>query len=146
MNRGITIIELIVAVAIISTLGILSAAFYIRFLTQNAVANTKDQLVGSFRKAQVYSMMGKQNGVWGVKYTASPKQITLYLLGASAFDESFSVNNNIAIKLSDGSDFTNITFAKITGLPSSSPTITISSGNNSKTVSINSQGVASKTN
>jgi len=138
MNRGITIIELLLVIAIISTLGIFSASFYARFLTQNAVENTQNQLVNSFRKAQIYSMMGKQNGTWGVRYT--PNQITLYLVGNSSFDEIFDLNDNVTVTTFD------ITFAKITGLPSSTVNITITGGNNTKTVTINNQGVVSKTN
>jgi len=138
-QRGLTIIELLLVILIVSIIGLLSASFYSRFLTQNAVDNTVSQMVSSFRKAQVYSMMGKQNGVWGVRYTTSPKKITLYLVGSSAFDESFDVNSTVAIN-----DFTDITFAKITGLPSSTASITISGGNNTKTMTINSQGVVSR--
>lgn len=138
MNRGITIIELLIVISLISTIGLMSTSFYSRFLTQNAVDNTDNQLVNSFRKAQIYSMMGKQNGVWGVKYDSATKKITLYLTGNSAFDENYTVNNNITVTVFD------ITFAKITGLPSSSPTITISGGNSTKTITINSQGVVSK--
>lgn len=141
MNRGVTIIELLLVVVIISTLGIFSASFYARFLTQNEVGNTVDRLIGSFRKAQVYSMMGKQNGVWGVRHTESPKKITLYLSGNSGFDETFSVNSNITI-----SGFTDITFARITGLPSITANITISGGNSSKTIILSSQGVVSRSN
>lgn len=145
-SRGITIIELLLVVSLISTIGLLSASFYSRFLTQNAVDNTENQLVSSFRKAQIYSMMGKQNGTWGVKYTAATNKITLYLTGNAAFDENYSVNNNITV-----GGFTDITFDRITGLPkssgvpiTSSVTITITGGNNSKTITINSQGVVSK--
>lgn len=143
MSKGVTIIELLLVIAIISTLGVFSASFYARFLTQNEVENTADQLVGSLRKAQIYSMMGRQNGSWGVKYTESPKKITLYLSGNSAFDGDFSVNSNVNL-----SGFTDILFAKVTGLPSPSgpTTITISGGNNSKTININTQGVVSRTN
>lgn len=137
-SSGVTIIELLIVIFLISTIGLLSASFYSRFLTQNAVENTQNQLVSSFRKAQVYSMMGKQNGTWGVRYGSN--KITLYLSGNTAFDENYDVNSNITV-----TDF-DITFAKITGLPSSSPTITISSGGNSKTIDINSQGVVSRTN
>lgn len=138
MSRGVTIIELLLVVVIISTIGLMSVSFYSRFYTQNAVDNVDNQLVASFRKAQMYSMMGKQNGVWGVKYV--PNTITLYLTGNPAFDENYSVNNNIAV-----TGF-NITFAKITGLPSASPTITISGGSSSKTITVNSQGVVSRGN
>jgi len=123
----------------------MSVSFYSRFLTQNSVDNTVTKLVQSFRKAQVYSMTGKQNGVWGVKYvsTPPPHKIVLYLTGNTAFDESFSVNDNITI-----SGFTDISFAKATGIriPSipDTITITISGDNSTKTVTINSQGVVSR--
>lgn len=140
-SKGITIIELLLVVVIISTLGVMAVSFYARFLTQNAVDNTTIQLVNSLRKAQIYSMTGKQNGVWGVKYTISPKEITLYLIGNSGFDESFSVSSNIEIN-----NFTDIAFSKVTGIPSLSPTITIVGDNNSNTIVVNGQGVVSRTN
>lgn len=143
-QAGITIIELLLVIVIVSIIGLMSVSFYSRFLTQNAVDNTVNQLVASFRKAQTYSMMGKQNGTWGVRYTTSPKKITLYLVGNSAFDENYDLNSNITV-----SGFTDITFAKITGLPSGGSfplTITITGGNNSKIISVNNQGVVSKTN
>ncbi len=138
-ESGISIIEFLVVVLIISTIGVMGVSYYARFLTQNAVENTTTQLVNSLRKAQVYSMTGKQNGVWGVKYTTSPKRIVLYLSGNSAFDEKFDVNSNITI-----SGFTDINFAKVTGLPSTTASITITGGNNTKTVNVNSQGVVSR--
>lgn len=136
-QNGVTLIELILSIVIISTLALLSVSFYSRFFTQNAVDNANNQLVGSLRKAQIYSMMGKQNGTWGVKYASN--KITLYLVGNSAFDENYSVNNNITV-----SNFSDISFAKSTGLPSSVAIITINSGSNTKIVTINSQGVVSK--
>src|SRR5438309_506925 len=67
MEVGFTLIELLVVMAVVSILGVMSVAFYSRFLIQNEVANTTDQFAGEFRKAQIYSMMGKQSGgVWGV--------------------------------------------------------------------------------
>lgn len=147
-EKGITIIELILVVTIISTLGIFSASYYSRFLTQNAVNNLVDQLVSSLRKAQIYSMTGKQNGLWGVKYDAlgSPKKITFYFTGNTAFDENFNINDNIIV-----SGFTDISFAKVSGsrIPAPPPdliTITITGLNNTKTITVNSQGVASRTN
>lgn len=138
-SLGITVIELLLVTSIMLTLGVMSISFYARFLTQNAVDNTATRLINSFRKAQIYSMTGKQNGIWGVKYVSN--KITMYLSGNLAFDENYSVNDNITI-----SGFTDISFAKITGLPSASGTITISGNNSSKTVVINSQGVVSRTN
>lgn len=141
-ERGFTLIELLMVIAIILMLGTLSSVFFSRLLLQNSVANVEDQLVAELRKAQVYSMIGKRGGVWGVSYGSN--LITLFQ-GATfatrntAFDEKFSVNPNITI-----SGFTEIEFTRITGLPSSAPTITISGNSGSKTITINSQGVVSR--
>lgn len=141
-SAGITFIELLLVIAIIAGLGVMSASFYSRFLTQNSVSNVSDQIAGQLRKAQIYSMMGKQSsGVWGVRFTSGPKKVTLFLQGNSAFDESFSVNENINISGWSGNE---TTFARITGEPSNTPTITISGISNPKTLTINSMGVISR--
>lgn len=138
-SAGFTLVELLLVVSIVLIIGTFSAVFYTRFLTQNAVANTQDQLVGQLRKAQIYSMMGKQNGSWGVKYSSITKKITLYLTGNSAFDENFTTNNNITI-----SGFSDLSFARITGLPSTTGTYTITGNDSSRQVIVNSQGVVSR--
>ena len=138
-EHGITLVELLISIFIISVISTLSIAFYARFLTQNSVEDTANRLVGSLRKAQIYSMSGKQNGTWGVKYTVGTKTLTLYLTGNSAFDENFTHNNNIAI-----SGFTDIPFTKITGRTVTPATITITGASSSKTVTVNSEGFVSK--
>lgn len=139
MSKGLTIIELLLVVSIILTLGVMSISFHSRFVLQNALSNTENQLLGSFRKAQIYSMMGRRNGTWGVKYSSLNNKITLYLTGNSAFDENFSVNNNISIN-----GFTDISFAKTTGQASQTSTITITGLNTAKTITVNSQGVTTR--
>jgi len=147
LRQAYTLIELILVVAIITTLGILSTAFYSRFLTQNAVDNTIDQLVGSLRKAQIYAMVSRKSGSsgWGVNYKgSSPKKIILFqgpnfATRNTALDEEFHVNENIAI-----SGISEVNFARVSGLPSSSLTITVAGGNNSKTMTVNSGGVVSR--
>lgn len=145
MEKGVTFIELLLVVAIVLTLSVLSAPFYSRFLTQNAVDNTSDQLIGSFRKAQLYAISSKKFSSWGVNY--SSYKITLYkgssyLTRDASFDENFSVNTNISVSFSAPS--TDVNFARVTGLPNISPTITVTDNNKSDVFSINSQGVVSR--
>lgn len=148
--RGFTLIELLLTVSIISVIGMLSTGFYARFFLQNAVANTADQFAADFRKAQMYSMTGKYNltnTTWGVRYGSNT--ITLFLGGTyatrnSAFDETYTVNPNIVV-----SGFTEIVFEKktglpISGIPSNTPTITVTGGSTSKTITLNAQGVANR--
>jgi len=145
--KGFTFIEIILVVAIMLTISIMTPTFYSRFLLQNSVANTTDQLAGSMRKAQFQSMMGKNADSWSVNYSANT--ITLYKgnnfgVRDPSFDEKFTVNPNISV-----SGFTDLNFAKVSGLPSPGPfplnvSISSSSGNNSDVVTVNSQGVVSR--
>ena len=141
-SEGFTLIELLLVISIISIIGTFSVVFFSRFLTQNAVANTQDRLLGQLRKAQIYAMMGRQNDSWGVDFRSNT--ITLfkgpsYLDRTIAFDEKFSENANISI-----SGFSEIVFTKTTGLPSTFATYTITGNDSSKQITVNSQGVASR--
>lgn len=125
------------------TISILSAAFYSRFLLQNSVDNTVDQLTGTLRKAQTYSMAGKGGSAWSVNYSSNT--ITLYkgssfALRDPASDEKFSINPNVVI-----SGLSDIFFARATGLPTPSYSgITVSADNNSKTITVNQYGMVTR--
>ena len=142
-NRGFSFLEVILVVSIVSILSLIGTVFYTRFLTQNAVANTTEHMISQMRKAQIYAMEGRQNGgSWGVNYTASPKQIQLYLQGDSAFNENYAVNPNITI-----SPAFNLLFNHYTGVPTGATlplTITISGNNSTQSITVNAQGVVSK--
>lgn len=133
-TSGVTLLELLLVVALVSIVSLSATPFYARFLTQNAVADTADRIVGSLRKANTYSMMGKQNTAWGVRYVGNT--LTLYAQGNAAFDENYTVGSNITV-----SGLSDVVFAKTTGLPTpSSLTITITGGNDTKTLTVNSEG------
>jgi len=141
-SYGFTFIELIFSLSFVLILSLLAVPFYSRFFAQNDVVNTTDRLVGSLRKAQLYSMMGRQNGTWGVNYSSNT--ITLFQGSTfstrnSALDERFSVNSAVTI-----AGLTQLTFARATGTPSAAPIITVSGNSNTKTITINGQGVVSK--
>ena len=144
-SSGFTLIELLLVISMISIIGTFSVVFFSRFLTQNAVANTQDQLIGQLRKAQIYAMMGRQNDSWGVVFESN--KITLFK-GSSfaerdtAFDETFNENANVLIP-----GFPEIYFTKTTGLPPSGSypvTYSIFGNDSSKQFTINSQGVVSR--
>jgi len=151
LHHGFTLIELLLVIALMLLLGTMGTAFTSRFLTQNGVTNAQDQLVGDLRKAQMNAMMGKQRTNvtcnpcnWGVNYGGTANTITLYLGNTfagrnSAFDEKFSVNASISI-----TGVTDVNFAKVTGLPNTTGTMTITGNGQTKTVTINSQGMVTR--
>jgi len=90
-NKGFTLVEVLLTIAIFLIVGGLSSPFYARFLIQNNVSNVVDQLSGQLRKAQIYSMMGRQNGSWGVTINSGAiilYQGTSFVSRNSAFHES----------------------------------------------------------
>lgn len=140
--NGFTLIELLLVIGIMLIIAGSSSPFYARFLTQNNVSNVIDQLSGQLRKAQLYAMMGRQNGPWGV--TISSGSIILFqgVNFASrnvALDEKFLINPAININ-----GLSEIIFTKVTGLPNITPTIEISGNGTFKTLTINNQGVVNK--
>lgn len=143
--KGFSFIEIILVLAIVSIISLIGTVFYTRFLTQNSVANTTDHMISQLRRAQIYSMEGRQNGGnWGVNFTASPKQVQFYLQGNTAFNENYSVNSNVTV-----SPTFNVLFSHYSGIPTGATfplTITISDTNVnvSESITINSQGVVSK--
>lgn len=138
MKNGFSLIELIIVIAVILVLGTASAVFYSRFLNQNSVANASDSIVGELRKAQMYSMAGKQDSSWGVKWGSNT--ITLFATRSASFDETVSVPSVVTI-----TGFTQVIFAKPTGTPDVPTTGTISdSKGNTKTFTISSQGMISR--
>lgn len=144
MNRGFSIIETLLVVVLVLALWTLSTAFYSRFLLQNAASNTADQVAATLRKAQVYSMMGKQGGKWGVHYTNSPNSFTLfqgetYLTRNPAFDQVLVLNPNVQV-----SGLTDVIFNKGNGMTDTPLTIIITAGNTVKNVLVSAEGGVSK--
>jgi type II secretory pathway pseudopilin PulG len=142
MQKGFSFIEFILVISLIILLGTLTTSFASRFLTQSGVLNASDQLIGDLRKAQVNAMMGKQNSNWGVNFASNT--ITLYkgssfATRTTAFDEKFSTSSSITI-----SGLTDLNFYRITGTSSATPTITISGRGETRTITVNSQGVATR--
>lgn len=139
---GFSLIELLLVMALITVIGSFSAVIFSRFLTQTATTNFQDQMIGQLRKAQLYSMMGRQNSGWGVQFSGNTLVLfkgNTYATRTPALDESFSENPNLSI-----TGFSEIDFTKGTGTPSASGTFTIVGNENSKTFTVNSQGVVTR--
>jgi len=151
-QSGFTLIELLLVIALITSVGAMTTAYMARFLTQNAVLNTQDQLVGDLRKAQLYTMMGKKNLNWGVYYNSTTPN-AIYLYGGTgttfaarntAFDETFSVNSTISmtnfdINFSSTNGKSNVSSGTTTTI-----TITGTTAGETKQVSVNYQGMVTR--
>jgi Tfp pilus assembly protein FimT len=132
--RSFSFIELLLIISIISILLASASPFYSRFVNQNNVTNISDQIVSNIHKAQSYAIASKNNSDWGINYSAP--SLTLYRTSDNQVFDTFNVDSATTI-----SGLTTLVFSKPTGLPSATPTITISASGNSRVITVNSQGV-----
>jgi len=95
-----SLIELLLVLAIISSLGIFTASFYSRFLLRSAGDQARMHLVSSINKARTYAVTGRRNSDWGVRF--SPPVLTLfsgssYAARDTAVDENITFNPNVTV-------------------------------------------------
>lgn len=135
-SKGFTLIETIVVLAIIMTIGSSVAFATSAFLAGNSLKNTTGQLVSVLRTAELNAMSGKQDSKWGVNLSST--SITLYSGNSyqtrnAAFDVVYEIPQTVSVATSD------IVFEKVTG-DTNSASIQISSGIDSITISVNEAG------
>jgi hypothetical protein len=144
--KAFTLIELILTTAIVLVMGTFSSVFYSRFFQSSSVDLTVDRVVGTFRKAQIYSMEGRLNDTWAVNYATSSAKLTLFkgkppfATRDSHYDEVFLLGSNMVVT-GWASD---IYFNRMTGTPSATRTITVTGGKNVSIATISAQGVVSR--
>jgi len=141
MNKGFTIIELIIVITIVTIVFAISIAAYDRFLSSGVLDSAKFEIIQNIRSAQILAISGKDNLNYGVFITEN--QYTVYQ-GASYLnrtisqDKVFVLPNNIR-----ASGLAEINFAKKTGLPNTTGTLilTHTTNNSKENITINTTGL-----
>lgn len=135
---GFTLIELLLVIAIVLIISGMTPVLFSRFLAQNSLANVADYIRVNMRNAQTYSMSGKAGSRWGMALSAN--KIILFAGDSFAtrntsLDQSYDVGDQINI-----SGLSEVVFDRKTGTPSSQLSITLTSGENNRSIVVNSQG------
>lgn len=139
--HGISLVELILVVVILSILAVSGVSFGSGFLIRSNLADKTNELVSSLRTAQVNAMSGKENGKWGVRVDSGLEQIIMfqgdnYTSRNPVFDQIFEISGYVAITN------TEVVFDENTGNPASVATIVVSNSlGDSHTVSVNEVGI-----
>lgn len=137
--KGFTLIEILLVIAIVLTVGFFSAAFATRLIPQMAVRDAQAQLKSVLRKAEAYSFSGRGKADWGVHYDNSV--ITLfrgnsYAQRDPAFDEQTQVHEKVSV-----ANFSEVVFARPGGGVSGAiPNITLEWGSEAVQFSLNAEG------
>lgn len=133
-NKGITLVELILVVSIVITLGASASSFGTGFLIRNRFRNSTNELVSSLRIAQLNSISSKEASVWGVEVSAS--SIRLFAADDPTFDQLTSIPGSVNITIGT------VTFDNLTGQASSPTSFTVTNNiGDSKVIEVNEVGV-----
>ena len=138
---GFTLIEILLAIAIIVLLAALSVPFYTSTLVSTQSKDTTIEIVQSLRRAKIKALAAVADDNWGVAVGRDDK-ITLfkgssYVSRDQNLDEAFALPPSITSF--DG--LSEIIFLKSTGNPNTIGDITfIDSNNQSHKISINPEG------
>lgn len=139
---GFSLIELILVVAVVLLIGLISVLMYSNFYLRNAALNAMGILAFDFRKAQLLSMEGKSGGSWGVTITGGDIvffQGTSYAARDTSFDETYTLPSSLTV---NGMNET--VFARMTGIPNITSTVTFSGGGVTHTLFLQPQGTVNQ--
>lgn len=128
--------ELLLVMVIIGIVAAASTPFFSRFILQNAVSSTTEHIVSTLRKAQEYTIAGKNDNAWQV--VMSGNNLSLVRQSDSVAFDTYSINSNVSV-----SGLTTVVYTRPLGQISSPVSITVSGGNNSKSITVNTEGVVS---
>ena len=139
-KQGFTLIEILLAVAIISILAALTIPIGINFYTTQNLDSVSDGVIQALRRAQLKAMSQEGDSDFGV-YIGSGKVGHYSLFRGSSYinkedEEIFDISNNISF----GGDMTEVVFTKLYGIPNVTGDIILTLDGDTETININELG------
>ena len=146
---GFTLLELVLVVAVISALALITAPIGLRFYNSQTVAAIQARLGDALDRARSQSMVQKDDSQYGVCIINTGEFTSSYVLYTGApgsdcathtnpSDEAYQVFGNALITFP--ASITEIGFAKHTGIPTATGTISVLWNNITKTLTVDSFG------
>ena len=135
-------IEVLLAVVVVAVVGAIGVPVYHAMQVRNELDINATTIAQSMRRAQVLSQTADTDSTWGVSVQSG--SITLFQGSSFAnrntgYDETF----DLAISITP-SGISEVVFAKLTGDPQTTGTITLTSNTNeTRTITINEKGMVS---
>lgn len=138
-KAGLTLIELLLALAAIGLLGALSIPYFMTFQVSSQSDTAGQEIVQSLRRAKIKAIAAENDDNWGL--AVKDQKITLFKGSTYSgrepnFDEAFDLPPSIT-----SSGVSEIYFFKLSGNPSTTGTINLVDTNaKEKNITINANG------
>jgi prepilin-type N-terminal cleavage/methylation domain-containing protein len=141
-QKGLTLIEILLSVTIITVLVGLSLPIYVSFANRNDLDIATQDIVSLLRRGQVYARSGNGNNQWGVRFQTNS---AILFKGNDFASRDISYDEEVSLAgPTIASGISEVVFAQLTGAPSASGNVNLTGANNeSKTVTINAKGMVS---
>lgn len=140
MQRGFTLVEMLLSVGLIATLAALSLPLYATFVNKDDLDLTTQVTANALRRAQLYSRAAKGDSAWGVAVTSGAVVMfegATYASRDTTADETNTIPGSIT-----PSGSAEVDFAKLTGVPAATASITLTSNtNDTRTITVNAKGM-----
>jgi Tfp pilus assembly protein FimT len=140
IRKGFTMVEMTLSVAMLTLILGMSIPMYRTFAIRNDLDIATTQIVQGLHRAQTLSEVADGDTTWGLHVSVG--SILIYK-GASyatrdvSFDEDTQIASSISL-----SGLTDVLFAKVTGIPGSTGTFTLTSASQeTRNVTINQKGM-----
>ncbi|HOY46452.1 MAG TPA: type II secretion system protein [Candidatus Dojkabacteria bacterium] len=139
--KAFTLVEIIIVVGLFSAIVLIGVPLSQTTLAGSEVDTAFEVTAKTLRSSQAYAQAGVEDSTWGVHLsgnTVTQFKGSDYAARDSEFDAVTIFSSKINF-----SGVSEVIFSKLTGLPSSTGAITISEGDRSVTININSTGALS---
>ncbi|MFA6354854.1 MAG: prepilin-type N-terminal cleavage/methylation domain-containing protein [Candidatus Paceibacterota bacterium] len=138
INKGFTLLEVLVVLAIFAILFAVSDGVYINFKRANNLSITTNTIVEAVRYASSNASSNRGDSKWGVKINNNEILIfkgDSYESRDTSFNESFKITGGIIV-----SGLSEVIFEKLSGATLSPGTIILSSYGEVENININEKG------
>lgn len=140
LKNGFTLLEILLVIGVVVILAGISMPIYQSFQVKADLGASAQSLVQNLRQAWIFSKAMKNDSSWGI-YLETGKIVLFkgssYASRDSSFDEETVISDSISL-----SGMNEIVFSKLSGLPQTTGSMTLTSSDNStSTIIINSQGM-----
>jgi len=140
--KGFTLTEMMLVVTVVAVLAGISAPVYQSFQVKNDLDVAVNEAAQELKRAQLLAQASDGDAIWGFKAQSGSLVIFKGATFASrdtAYDEFFDLPSTII-----PSGVTEFDFAKMTGLPTASGTLILTSNNGDvKNIIVNAKGMVS---
>lgn len=140
-QHGFTLVEILLSVGILAALAGLSLPVYMSFVARNDLAVSAQDLASLVRRAELYSRSGHDDSAWSVHFASGSAVLykgSDYAGRDTAHDETMPIPATVTV-----AGLGTVTFAKLTGQPSTTGAVTLSTATNTRILTLNGKGAVS---